>query len=68
MSKQELIKELQNLEFIELVNFYLESKTGSSKGAGNLLPIATVQKLHEVIDTIEECIALWVDSQRYDPI
>ena len=67
MNNKELLKQLQNLDFIELVSFYIEAKTGQSSGAQNLLPGATVQKLDEIIDTIEECIALWVDAQRYDP-
>ena len=42
MSLQELLKELQGLEFTDLVNLYLEAKTGKTTTAEDLLPVETV--------------------------
>ena len=52
MNLQELLKELQGLEFGDLVNLYLEAKTGKHTTAEDLLPVETV----ELIYTLEEAI------------
>jgi len=52
MSFQELLKELQGLEFTELIDLYLEAKTGKPTQAEDLLSVETL----ELIYTLEEAI------------
>ena len=54
MSLQELLKELQGLEFSDLVNLYLEAKTGKHTTAEDLLPIETVELIYSLEEAIKE--------------
>lgn len=48
MNLQELLKELQGLEFTDLVNLYLEAKTGKHTSAEDLLPVETVELIYSL--------------------
>ena len=54
MSLQELLKELQDLEFTDLVNLYLEAKTGKHTTAEDLLPVETVELIYSLEEAIKE--------------
>ena len=54
MSLQELLKELQGLEFTDLVNLYLEAKTGKATTAEDLLPVETVELIYSLEEGIKE--------------
>jgi len=54
MSLQELLKELQGLEFTDLVNLYLEAKTGKYTSAEDLLPAETVELIYSLEEAIKE--------------
>jgi hypothetical protein len=56
MSLQELLKELQGLEFQDLVNLYLEAKTGKHTTAEDLLPVETVELIYSLEEAIKEAI------------
>ena len=53
MSLQELLKELQGLEFTTLVNLYLEAKTGKYTTAEDLLPVEAVELLYNLEEAIK---------------
>ena len=55
MNLQELLKELQGLEFTELVNLYLEAKTGKQT-AEDLLPVETIQLIYALEEALKEVI------------
>lgn len=54
MSLQELLKELQSLEFTDLVNLFLEAKTGKQTTAEDLLPVETVELIYSLEEAIKE--------------
>ena len=54
MNLQELLKELQGLEFTDLVNLYLEAKTGKHTPAEDLLPVETVELIYSLEEAIKE--------------
>ena len=54
MNLQELLKELQGLEFTDLVNLYLEAKTGKYTTAEDLLPTETVELIYSLEEAIKE--------------
>jgi hypothetical protein len=54
MNLQELLKELKGLEFINLVDLYLEAKTGKHTGAEDLLPDDKVLLIYELEEAIKE--------------
>ncbi len=54
MSLQELLKELQGLEFTNLVNLYLEAKTGKTTTAEDLLPVETTELIYSLEEAIKE--------------
>ena len=54
MSLQELLKELQGLEFSDLVNLYLEAKTGKHTTAEDLLPVETVELIYSLEEAIKQ--------------
>jgi hypothetical protein len=55
MNLQELLKELQGLEFTDLVNFYLEAKTGKNNTtAEDLLPVEIVDLIYSLEEAIKE--------------
>ena len=54
MSLQELLKELQGLEFTDLVNLYLEAKTGKATSAEDLLPVETIKLIYSLEEAIKE--------------
>lgn len=54
MSLQELLKELQSLEFTDLVNLYLEAKTGKQTSAEDMLPVETVELIYSLEEAIKE--------------
>jgi len=54
MSLQELLKELQGLEFTDLVNLYLEAKTGKIATAEDLLQVETVELIYSLEEAIKE--------------
>ena len=54
MSFQELLKELQGLEFTDLVNLFLNSKTGKQTTAEDLLPVETVELIYSLEEAIKE--------------
>ena len=54
MNLQELLKELQGLEFTDLVNLYLEAKTGKHTSAEDLLPVETVELIYSLEEAIKE--------------
>jgi hypothetical protein len=54
MNLQELLKELQGLEFTDLVNLYLEAKTGKHTTAEDLLPVETVELIYSLEEAIKE--------------
>ena len=54
MSLQELLKELQDLEFTDLVNLYLEAKTGKMTTAEDLLPVETMELIYSLEEAIKE--------------
>ena len=54
MSLQELLKELQGLEFSDLVNLYLEAKTGKHTTAEDLLPVETVELIYSLEEAIKK--------------
>ena len=54
MSFQELLKELQGLEFTDLVNLYLEAKTGKTTSAEDFLPVETVELIYSLEEAIKE--------------
>jgi hypothetical protein len=54
MSLQELLKELQGLEFTDLVNLYLEAKTGKITTAEDLLQVETVELIYSLEEAIKE--------------
>ena len=54
MNLQELLKELQGLEFTDLVNLYLEAKTGKYTSAEDLLPVETVELIYSLEEAIKE--------------
>jgi hypothetical protein len=54
MSLQELLKELRGLEFVELVDLYLEAKTGKPTGVLDLLPVEAGVIIYELQETIKE--------------
>lgn len=54
MSLQELLKELQSLEFTDLVNLYLEAKTGKQASAEDILPVETVELIYSLEEAIKE--------------
>ena len=54
MSLQELLKELQGLEFTDLVNLYLEAKTGKMTTAEDLLPVETAELIYSLEEAIKE--------------
>jgi hypothetical protein len=56
MNLQELLKELQGLEFTELVNLYLEAKTGKQTTAEDLLPVETIRLIYTLEEAIKEVI------------
>ena len=54
MNLQELLKELQGLEFTDLVNLYLEAKIGNHTPAEDLLPAETVELIYSLEEAIKE--------------
>ncbi len=54
MNLQELLKELQGLEFTDLVNLYLEAKTGKYTSAEDLLLAETVELIYSLEEAIKE--------------
>jgi len=54
MSLQELLKEIQGLEFTDLVNLYLEAKTGKTTTAEDLLPVETIELIYSLEEAIKE--------------
>ena len=54
MNLQELLKELQGLEFTDLVNLYLEAKIGKHTTAEDLLPVETVELIYSLEEAIKE--------------
>ncbi len=52
MTTEDLLKELSNLEFTDLIDLYLEAKTGKYTTAIDLLPTETV----ELISSLEEAL------------
>lgn len=56
MNFQELLKELQGLEFTELVTLYLEAKTGKHTTVEDLLPVETVELIYNLEEAIKEAI------------
>lgn len=54
MSLQELLKELKGLEFSELVDLYLEAKTGKHTSAEDILPVETVELIYNLEEYIKE--------------
>jgi len=54
MNLQELLKELQGLEFTDLVNLYLEAKTGKHTTAEDLLQVETVELIYSLEEAIKE--------------
>jgi hypothetical protein len=54
MSLQELLKQLQDLEFTDLVNLYLEAKTGKHTTAEDLLPLEIVDLIYSLDEAIKE--------------
>lgn len=54
MNLQELLKELQGLEFTDLVNLYLEAKIGKYTTAEDLLPVETVELIYSLEEAIKE--------------
>jgi hypothetical protein len=56
MNLQELLKELQNLEFTDLIDLYLEAKTGKYTTAEDLLPVEIVELIYNLEEAIKEAI------------
>lgn len=55
MNLQELLKELQGLEFTDLVDLYLEAKTGKyNTTAEDLLPVETIELIYSLEEAIKE--------------
>lgn len=54
MNLQELLKELQGLEFTDLVDLYLEAKIGKCTQAEDLLPVETVELIYSLDEAIKE--------------
>ena len=54
MSLHELLKELQGLEFTDLVNLYLEAKTGKDTTAEDFLPVETLELIYSLEEAIKE--------------
>jgi len=53
MNFQELQKVLKGLEFTDLVNLYLEAKTGKHGGAEDLLPVEVVELIYSLEEATE---------------
>lgn len=55
MNLQELLKELQGLEFTDLVDLYLEAKTEKNNTtAEDLLPVETIELIYSLEEAIKE--------------
>ena len=54
MNLQELLKEIQGLEFTDLVNLYLEAKIGKHTTAEDLLPVETLELIYSLEEAIKE--------------
>jgi len=54
MSLQELLKELQGIEFTDLVDLYLEAKVGKSTTADELLSVEALELISILEENIEE--------------
>ena len=63
MSFQELLKELQGIEFTDLVDLYLEAKTGKATTAVDLLPVRITDLIYSLEEAIEEAIE---EATEYD--
>ena len=57
MNLQELLNELKKVEFADLVDLYLEAKTGKHEGAMDILPVDVVKLIFQLEDAINEAIA-----------
>jgi hypothetical protein len=56
MGLQELLKQLKGIDFIDLVDLYLEAKTGKQSSAMDLLPVETIDLIHALDEAINEAI------------
>ncbi len=56
MELQELLKQLKGIDFIDLVDLYLEAKTGKKSAAMDLLPVETIDLIHALDEAINEAI------------
>jgi hypothetical protein len=56
MNFQEFQKQLQRLEFTELVDLYLEAKTGKYTTAQDLLPMEIVDLINDLDLALKEAI------------
>lgn len=56
MTNQELLKKLQDLEFWDLVELYLEAKTGKYTEVDDVLSADEVQLIYDLDKAIKEAI------------
>jgi hypothetical protein len=56
MKFQEFKKELQALEFTELIDLYIEAKTGKNTLAEELLSVEEVELIYSLEEAIKEAI------------
>jgi len=56
MELQELLKQLKGIDFIDLVDLYLEAKTGKQSAAMDLLPVETIDLINALDEAINEAI------------
>ena len=53
MNLQELLKELKQIEFTDLVDLYLEAKTGKQTTAIDFLPMEVLEIIGDLNDAIK---------------
>jgi hypothetical protein len=57
MKLQELLSQLKTLSLPDLIDLYLEAKTGSSTTALDLLPFEAVEKIIELEEFINNALS-----------
>ena len=64
MNLQELLKELRNLEFTDLINLYLEAKTGKQTKVKDLLPEEALKLMNSLEEIVKQQIELDKDKSK----